>query len=70
MEIHKLKIIQVFSNGSTNFTYKSFKDSVNNYTFLEKDLKNFHYNVKKNKTLINNENFSNYKNKYIKIHNK
>ena len=66
MEVHKLKIIQIFSDGSLNFTYKNTKDSLNNYIFLEKDLKNSPYTVKKNKTLNNNEYFSSYKNKYIK----
>lgn len=47
MEVHKLKIIQIFSDGSLNFTYKNTKDSLNNYIFLEKDLKNSPYTVKK-----------------------
>jgi hypothetical protein len=64
MKIKNYKIIQVFSNGSVNFTYKIFKNFSNNYTFLEKDLKNFSYNLKKNKILTNTENFLNYKNKY------
>jgi hypothetical protein len=66
MKIKKFKVIQIFSNGSIHFTFKSFKDSTNSHIFLEKDLKNFHYNVKIPKIIINNENFLNYKNKYTK----
>lgn len=65
MEMHKLKIIQVFSNGSLSFAYTNTKDSLKNCVFLEKDLKNFHYNVKKNKTITNKENFSRYKDQFI-----
>lgn len=64
MAINKFKIIQVFSNGSLNFTYNNFKDLKKNYIFLEKDLKNSKYNEKK-KTLMKNNNFLDYKNKYI-----
>jgi len=66
MKLNKLKIIQVFSNGSINFIYKSYKDSTTNYIFLDKDLKNFNFNLKKHKNLVKNESFFNYKNKFIK----
>jgi len=66
MKIQKLKIIQIFSNGSINFTYKSF-NNLTSCSFLEKDIKNFYLNLKKNhKILINTENFYSYKNKYLK----
>jgi len=66
MKLNKLKIIQVFSNGSIIFIYKSYKDSTTNYIFLDKDLKNFNFNLKKHKNLVKNESFFNYKNKFIK----
>jgi hypothetical protein len=66
MQSQNFKITQVFSNGSINFIYKSYKDSTTNCIFLDKDLKNFHFNLKKHKTLINNGSFLNYKNKFIK----
>jgi hypothetical protein len=65
MKIHKLKNIQIFSNGSVNFSYNIYKN-LTLYTFLEKDHNNFTLNVKKKKLKLSNENFSSsYKHKYF-----
>jgi hypothetical protein len=64
MKTSKSKILQICSNGSIKFIFKNFKDSPNNFIFLEKDLKNFHFNIKTSKILTNNEIFFNYKNKF------
>lgn len=68
MKIQKLKIINISSNGSLNFTHKITKTSTNNYIFSEKDLKNSFYSIKNSTKIssINKENFLIYKNKYIK----
>jgi hypothetical protein len=64
MKIKKLKSIQIFSNGSVNFSYKTLND-LNTTYFLERDHKTFFFNLKKNKIKNNVENFSNYKTKYL-----
>jgi hypothetical protein len=65
MKIHKLKNIQIFSNGSTNFSY-NIGNNLKFYTFLEKDYENFHLNVKNTNLKLVIEKFSSvYKNKYF-----
>lgn len=67
MVLNKFKIIQVFSNGSVNFCYKSC-NIPKSYIFKEKDNKNFYFNIKNlnNFTLTNKTPFSKYKTKYLK----
>ena len=63
MSYLKFKSIQVLSNGSLFFN----KSNYIKYTFteiLEKDLKNFEFNKKKN-SKIKFKSFSNHKIKYI-----
>jgi hypothetical protein len=65
MKIHKLKNIQIFSNGSINFSYNIF-NNFKCYTFLEKDHKNFFLNVKNKNLKLSVDKFSsNFKNKYF-----
>jgi len=70
--VKKRKILQIFSNGSLSFCYNSFfspKDS--QYTFYEKDFKNFYFYAKKNNqrlTINDGENLS-YRKKYFGIEN-
>jgi hypothetical protein len=67
MCIPKLKIIKILSNGSLDFCYKT----CNNFkliNILEKDSKNFHFNLKLSKnTLITQKKNSEYKNKYFNL---
>lgn len=71
--VRKRKILQVFSNGSLNFSFNSFffpKDS--QFFFYEKDFKNSHlYKKKTDQHLVvsESENLS-YRKKYIDIKNK
>lgn len=60
----KLKVIQIFSNGSVNFSYKTLNDS-NILYFLEKDHKTFIFNLKSFKTKANVGDALSYKNKYL-----
>jgi hypothetical protein len=62
---HKLKKINVFSNGSVFFSYTKY-NSTKILHFLEKDNKNFSFNIKNVNLKSNPETFSNYKNKYLK----
>jgi hypothetical protein len=67
MKIRKLKIVNVLSDGSTNFSYKTLHNS-KFYTFFEKDYANFCLNLKKNAVIINNKGdkqLYNYKHKYV-----
>lgn len=65
MKIHKLKSIQVLSNGSTNFSYKTF-NNLKISTFFEKDYVNFLFNLKNLNTNDNiDKQSSNYKHKYL-----
>lgn len=67
MNVHKLKIIQVLSNGSINFCYKTCNNS-KILNILEKDSKNFHLNMKKRGNIqTNQKKNSSYKNKYFAI---
>jgi hypothetical protein len=60
----KLKVIQIFSNGSVNFSYKTLNDS-SILHFLEKDHKTFIFNLKNYKTKTNSGDILTYKNKYL-----
>jgi hypothetical protein len=65
MKIHKFKNIKIFSNGSANFSYHSC-NNLKFYTFLEKDHKTFHLNLKTTNLKLSVEKFSStYKNKYF-----
>jgi hypothetical protein len=65
MKIHKLKNIQIFSNGSTSFSY-TILNNLKFYTFLEKDHTNFNLNEKNKNLKLSIEKFSSmYKNKYF-----
>ena len=67
MNIHKLKIIQVMSNGSINFCYKTCNNS-KIFEIVEKDLKNFHFNMKMTGDIKNTQKkTSEYKKKYFII---
>jgi hypothetical protein len=64
MKIQKFKYIQIFSNGSINFSYQILNS--NYYSFLLKDHKNYTANLKNLKHTEKNENFGiNYKKKYF-----
>jgi hypothetical protein len=58
------KIVQIFSNGSLNFSYKIYND-LQFINFYNKDNKNFYLNAKKQINQIKNSDFFNYKIKYI-----
>jgi hypothetical protein len=67
MSIHKLKIIQVLSNGSINFCYKTC-NNLKLVEILEKDSRNFYLNTKMtNHSQTNKKKNSGYKNKYLVI---
>jgi hypothetical protein len=63
-----LKILQIFSNGSLNFVYSSFRPQKNSQIFFyEKDIKNFYiYNKNKHHRLnINDIENLTYRKKYF-----
>lgn len=62
---HKLKNINVLSNGSVFFSYTT-SNSVKILHFLEKDNKNYSFNIKNTNVQSTSETFSNYKNRYLK----
>ena len=62
---HKLKNINVLSNGSVFFSYTT-SNSIKILHFLEKDNKNYSFNIKNTNVQSTTETFSNYKNKYLK----
>ena len=62
---HKLKNINIFSNGSVFFSYTT-SNSTKILHFLEKDNKNSSLNIKNVNTKSTSETFSNFKNKYLK----
>lgn len=62
---HKLKNINVFSNGSVFFSYTT-SNSIKILHFLEKDNKNYSFNIKNTNKQSTSETFSNYKNRYLK----
>lgn len=64
MKIKKLKVMQIFSNGSVNFSYKTLNDS-SLLHFLEKDHKTFIFNLKNYATKTNTGDNLSYKNKYL-----
>jgi hypothetical protein len=65
MNINKLKIIQISSNGRINFTHKTCSNS-KLFNFLEKDNKNFHLNMKKTtNSQVNKKLSSGYKKKFF-----
>jgi len=67
MNIHKVKIVQVLSNGSINFCYKTCNNR-KLFNVLEKDSKNFYFNMKKKNNLkTNHKKNSSYKNKYFTV---
>lgn len=68
MNINKLKIIQVSSNGRINFVHKTCSNS-KLFHFLEKDNKNFHLNMKKiTDSQVNNKLSSGYKKFFFKCY--
>lgn len=60
--MHKIKNVCIFSNGSIYFSYKIKNKKL--YNFLEKDNKNFYFNLKK-KSIVKTETFFNFKKKYF-----
>jgi hypothetical protein len=60
----KKKLIQVFSNGTLNFSY-SICNNFQFINFYNKDNKNFYLNIKNKIKTINNSDFLKYKSKYI-----
>lgn len=62
---HKLKNINVFSNGSVFFSYTT-SNNIKILNFLEKDNKNYSFNIKNTNAQSVSETFSNYKNRYLK----
>ena len=62
---HKLKNINVLSNGSVFFSYTT-SNSTKILHFLEKDNKNYSFNIKNTNVQSTSETFSNYKNRYLK----
>lgn len=64
MKSIKCRVIQLSSDGSLNFCYKSFLNSKQLLVF-EKDNKNFILNKKKVVTKIQSESHSEYKKKYL-----
>lgn len=62
---HKLKNINVSSNGSVFFSYTT-SNSMKILNFLEKDNKNYSFNIKNSNVQSTSETFSNYKNRYLK----
>lgn len=64
MNLSKRKYVQVFSDGSLNFSYNNgFK--LTKCFLYEKDNRNFHLNKKKEVSVIQNESSSSYKKKYV-----
>lgn len=60
-----VKIIKVFSDGSTHFSYKVSSES-NHFVFCEKDHKNFFMNKKwKTNKSTKVSSYSKYKQKYV-----
>ena len=64
MKSIKLKLIQIFSNGSLSFFYKYHSD-FSQVIFYEKDSKNFYFNKKKSTLKFQPESASSYKKKYL-----
>jgi hypothetical protein len=64
-KIYRLKTALVFSNGSICFVSKTCNNS-KIISFLEKDNKNFIFNIKNTDSKISAETFLNYKNRYLK----
>jgi hypothetical protein len=62
---HKLKNINVSSNGSIFFSYTT-SNNIQILHFLEKDNKNYSFNIKNTNVQSASETFSNYKNRYLK----
>ena len=62
---HKLKNINISSNGSVFFSYTT-SNRIKILHFLEKDNKNYNFNIKNTNVQSKLENFSNYKNRYLK----
>jgi hypothetical protein len=66
--VKKIKSVQILSNGSANFSYKSFQN-LNYYIFFEKDYVNFSLNSKLLINIIDDNNIkksNNFKHRYIK----
>jgi hypothetical protein len=61
---HKLKNINISSNGSIFFSYTT-SNNIKILHFLEKDNKNYSFNIK-SVNVYTSETFSNYKNRYLK----
>jgi hypothetical protein len=62
------KILQIFSNGSLNFSYSSFIPKRNTQiSFYEKDIKNFYMYCKKERYRLNSNDLENlfYRKKYF-----
>lgn len=65
MKINKFKTLQILSDGSICFIYKT-NTTLNNFNVSKQDNKNFILNIKKNKIQINFKTFTNYKKTYFK----
>jgi len=64
MQLINLKVINILSDGSLNFSYKCFLNS-KQFLVYEKDNKNLNLNKKKAVKKINSEFSSGYKKKYL-----
>ena len=62
MKIIKNKFIQIYSNGSINFSYTIYKDTKKN-KFYTKD--NYNYSLDSRSSKLLSKNFINYKKKYL-----
>jgi len=64
MKLVSLKVLDILSDGSLNFTYKCFLNS-NQLLVYEKDNKNFSLNKKKSVKEFHSEFYSEYKKRYL-----
>ena len=64
MNLYKRKYIQIFSDGSLNFSYNNAFKFTKCFLY-EKDNRNFHLNKKKEVFTTQNESSSSYKKKYV-----
>jgi len=64
MTLSKKKYLQIFSDGSLNFSYTNAFNSIKCISY-EKDNRNFHLNSKQKVSVVQNESSSRYKKKYV-----
>ena len=64
MKLIKIKFAQIFSNGSLDICNQNFT-KLKQFSFYEKDHKNFFFNKKEKIIKIKSDYSSSYKNKYL-----